>query len=98
MWQPIDTAPKDGTKVDLWCDGERLTDCVWREPEYGDIKFRDPAWLAANPDKNSLYAPFLPSPPCWCQYADTEIDSVWCKLDDQELITHWMPVPDAPKD
>lgn len=29
-WQPIDTAPKDGTKVDLWCkDYGRLCDVEW---------------------------------------------------------------------
>lgn len=27
-WRPIDTAPLDGTEVDLWRDGERLTN--WR--------------------------------------------------------------------
>ena len=32
-WQPIGTAPRDGTRVDLWCidqdGGERLSDCWW---------------------------------------------------------------------
>jgi len=27
-WQPIETAPKDGTVVDLWADG-RLANCLW---------------------------------------------------------------------
>lgn len=31
-WQPIDTAPKDGTVIDLWA-GERITDAAWRCPE-----------------------------------------------------------------
>jgi hypothetical protein len=31
-WQPIETAPKDGTVVDLWVRGRgRVTDCVWGE-------------------------------------------------------------------
>lgn len=30
-WQPIETAPKDGTIIDLWVDGERLPDCYWGE-------------------------------------------------------------------
>lgn len=28
-WQPISTAPKDGSYVDLWASGERFTDCRW---------------------------------------------------------------------
>lgn len=28
-WQPIETAPKDGTLIDLWVDGTRLPDCRW---------------------------------------------------------------------
>ncbi len=28
-WQPIEQAPKDGTVIDLWCNGERYTDMFW---------------------------------------------------------------------
>jgi hypothetical protein len=28
-WRPISEAPKDGTPVDLWCDGRRWTDMEW---------------------------------------------------------------------
>lgn len=30
-WQPIETAPRDGTLIDLWCNGERRPDCFWGE-------------------------------------------------------------------
>lgn len=35
MWQPIETAPKDGSFFDAWVGGEfphRSTDVSWREP------------------------------------------------------------------
>jgi hypothetical protein len=46
-WQPIETAPKDGTKVDLWIAGKRETDCSYREEAWGwaDLKVR----IAGNP-------------------------------------------------
>lgn len=30
QWQPIETAPTDGTAIDLWADGRRVTDCFWQ--------------------------------------------------------------------
>lgn len=29
QWRTIDSAPKDGTPVDLWASGQRWTDCTW---------------------------------------------------------------------
>jgi hypothetical protein len=31
LWRPIDCAPLDGTVVDLWRDGERLTGWWWSQ-------------------------------------------------------------------
>lgn len=32
-WKPIASAPRDGSLIDLWVDGERLPDCFWFTPE-----------------------------------------------------------------
>lgn len=41
-WQPIETAPKDFvTDIDMWANGERLTDCSWMRPTYGPKEY---AW------------------------------------------------------
>lgn len=33
-WQPIGTAPQDGTTVDLWVSGDRAPDCFWATDEW----------------------------------------------------------------
>lgn len=34
MWQPIETAPKDFTEIDIW-NGERIPNCSWGQTTYG---------------------------------------------------------------
>lgn len=42
-WQPIESAPRDGTLVDLWHkDGFRLTDTWWDD--------EDEIWVCLFPD------------------------------------------------
>lgn len=40
-WQPIETAPADGTVFDVWTKYGRVTDCV-RFAQFGYIYSRDP--------------------------------------------------------
>lgn len=58
-WQPIETAPKDGTAVDLWAyrgqlgalglrEGERYADCRFCRSNYGTEPYGDPRWQGLN--------------------------------------------------
>lgn len=84
-WQPIETAPKDGTKIDLWMiagDGYnegRVTDAYWveasRDYEYAfDGHKAVSCWWAPNQ---------------WYDGADGPMRN--------DVASHWMPLPDAPK-
>lgn len=33
-WKPIESAPKNGTPIDLWCGGARITDAYWGRPHH----------------------------------------------------------------
>jgi len=55
-WQPIETAPTDGTPVDLWHrDGFRITE-VWWDSE-------DECWTHYGSDSNFSHWMPLPEPP-----------------------------------
>lgn len=54
MWQPIETAPKDGTEIVIWDDGfvttayyeETDIDIVW---QYLGERYRPTRWMPKNP-------------------------------------------------
>lgn len=62
-WQPIATAPKDGTVIDIWANGWRRTDCHWGKPDHscGEAgEYCDSDWHTAEPDwVDSLFGEFL---------------------------------------
>ncbi len=67
-WLPIESAPKDGTVIDLWSDEYgRLTDCYWGAPmayeggETGWVHAHSNEW-AESPDEFVHWRP-LPLPP-----------------------------------
>ncbi|KAB2680367.1 hypothetical protein [Brucella pseudintermedia] len=67
-WRPIESAPKDGTVIDLWSDEYgRLTDCYWGAPmayeggETGWVHAHSNEW-AESPDEFVHWRP-LPLPP-----------------------------------
>lgn len=47
-WQTIETAPKDGTKVDLWCGNHRRT----------EKKFAVHSWLDGKPMAEPCWGPY----------------------------------------
>lgn len=42
-WQLIETAPKDGTLIDLWSDtaDDRFPDCKWKDGEWREYSIDD---------------------------------------------------------
>lgn len=80
-WETIDSAPKDGTVVDLWHEEfGRQPDCYWGKPqhscgEYG--KYCDSDWHG--------------EPEGWVDSACNSISPF------QDECTHWMPLPKPPE-
>jgi hypothetical protein len=59
-WQPIETAPRDGTPVDLWHrHGFRMTE-IWWDAE-------DECWSSVNDDSDFSHWIAIPEPPK-CDY------------------------------
>lgn len=57
MWQPIETAPKDGTLIDLWLDGERAPACrFW---SYDGHSY----WEQAYAEATDCFAPLYDAEP-----------------------------------
>jgi len=80
VWLPIESAPKDGTHIDLFCAGEfdsRWTDCYWGKPHHccGEAgEYCDSDWHYAEDNwVDSGFNDFMPDTP-----------------------THWMPIPASP--
>lgn len=68
-WMPIETAPKDGTIVDLFIDGGRLADCKFLDgawhywTEYGEYQY-DPDYRRIDWKHEATHWMPLPEPPC----------------------------------
>ncbi len=83
-WQPIETAPKDGSVIDLWVtcqsDARRVPDAYWSHEgfQYGPVRQDGkPGWAAANMGYDGCDG-----------YADDP--------EDGQRATHWMPLPPSP--
>ena len=67
-WQPIETAPKDGTLVDLFVDGHRETDCCWHRLDWEIAYLHWPAdsmgWATWS-ERDGEYGRIEPAPTHW---------------------------------
>lgn len=80
-WQPIETAPKDGTTIQVWIRGSIVPVAVYYVSknyllkEYGDPDYMDEGFYY------SLGYPF---------------DELLPEIPLGDLLTHWMPLPNPP--
>ena len=80
-WQPIETAPRDGTRVMLWrgfADLGKWSEMVIAEWHHG-------AWCWPDPGKN---------PTTHGEWTDCDLIEGY---EDAKKPTHWMPLPAPPE-
>lgn len=81
-WQTIETAPKDGTVVDLWMPadfgdpGYRVANCSWREEKPPFDEISSFGWFREHDEFGWI--------------------DVWVPNEDMSAPTHWMPMPAPP--
>ena len=87
QWQPIETAPKDGTEVLLAFDGAFKSHVA--QAWYSDGVERPALWVIGSILLDALQAEYLPGTPC----------AVGLNPEGHKIIrpSKWMPLPEVPE-
>lgn len=85
-WQPIESAPKDGTYVDLWCIAQSTFDGKEYQYRVTDARFDVPEECYFPGDQIAQ----------WIS-EDFVCDGLG-EAPIRAFATHWMPLPEPPKD
>lgn len=82
-WQDIESAPRDGTPVDLWSTaGVRLTDVRWLRGAQADPERCGPGGIWEHLAMDGWRLPDQTREGCGCLA--------------EECLSHWMPLPAPP--
>jgi hypothetical protein len=94
-WQPIKTAPKDGTPILVW-DGGNISVAEWSYSFRGQDGAVTEFWK--NNAKSDEYGMALSEVGLWCGLVKGAHAAENCEeLSYVQTPTHWMPLPKSPE-
>ena len=64
-WRVIETAPRDGTKIDVWADGRRIADASWGDYDDWVVTPSGRQGWRYHHDEHATYYSIDPPPTHW---------------------------------